>query len=288
MSGDLTSLADRLAAALGEPVTLLGRVQGGDIAEALRARTGSGRELFVKCAPGLDGAMFPAEARGLRALAAAAGCAVPEVVAVGAGFLALAWVEQGRRGHAWAEALGRGLAQQHRATASAWGFDEDNFIGRTPQPNGWTASWIELFRERRLGAMHRALEGDGRCPRPLSRRLHLVRDRLATWLDLPEERPALLHGDLWSGNALARTDGMPILVDPAVYYGCREADLAMMELFGGFPARAMDAYLEAWPLAPGYADRRDLYNLYHVLNHALMFGGGYVTSADRLCARYVG
>lgn len=280
-------LEGRLAEALGEPVTLLGPVPGGDIAVALRARTAAGRDLFVKTARGA-GAMFPAEARGLRALAATGGCAVPEVVAVGQGFLALAWVEQGRRDGRWGEALGRGLARQHRATAPEWGFDEDNFIGATPQENGWAATWIELFRDRRLGAMQRRLEQAGRCPASLSRRLDRLRGRLGEWLDLPDERPALLHGDLWSGNALAAADGAPVLVDPAVYFGCREADLAMMELFGGFPRDAFAAYREAWPLAPGYDERRDLYNLYHVLNHALLFGGSYAGSADRTCARYVG
>lgn len=284
----MRDLAEAVAAAVGEGVRFEGRVAGGDIAEAARAVTASGRELFVKWAPGAAGSMFVEEARGLRALAGAGGCRVPEVIAAGQGFLVLGWIAQGRRGSRWGEGLGRGLARQHRATAERYGFDADNFIGSTPQPNGWGSSWVDLFRERRLGHMHGLLRALGRCPASLGRRLDAVCERLDEWLALPGERPALLHGDLWSGNAIADATGEPVIIDPAVYYGCREADLAMTELFGGFPGSFLDAYREAWPLEPGYDERRDLYNLYHLLNHAVLFGGGYVASAEQVCRRFVG
>ena len=175
--------------------------------------------------------------------------------------------------------LGTMLAAMHRRQAERYGWPRDNYIGATAQPNGWSESWMAFWRERRLEPQL-----------ALAARNGYRIDVPPVWqlLEGHEPAPSLLHGDLWSGNAGFLPDGAPALFDPAVYYGDREADLAMTELFGGFARQFHSAYEAAWPLAPGYARRKHLYNLYHLLNHLNLFGGGYlaqVRSALRLLAR---
>jgi len=171
------------------------------------------------------------------------------------------------------------LAALHRRQAARFGWARDNTIGATPQANGWCESWTMFWRERRLAPQLALAARNGyRIDVPPVWRL----------LEGHEPAPSLLHGDLWSGNAGFLPDGAPVLFDPAVYYGDREADLAMTELFGGFPGEFYCAYNAAWPLASGYQQRKPLYNLYHLLNHLNLFGGGYLTqvrAALRLLAR---
>ncbi len=181
---------------------------------------------------------------------------------------------------------GRQLAQLHRATADAFGWHRDNTIGATPQLNTPREDWVAFWRDQRLGYQLESAAAHGH-----GGRLQSSGERLLTRLDaLIGHRPApsLLHGDLWGGNIGATPDGQPVIFDPAVYHGDREADLAMTELFGGFDANFHSAYRESWPLDPGYATRKILYNLYHILNHLNLFGGGYLSQAqgmiDRLLA----
>ena len=254
-------------------------VSGGCIHRCYRATRG-GRTVFVKLndAPLADA--FAAEADGLRALREA-GCTAPEPVEHGAlgasAFLMLEYLEL--RGRGDFAALGRMLAALHRVRGERYGWERDNYIGSTPQANSTCASWAEFWRERRLQPQlalaarngHRVAAGD-------------------VWRLLEGHEPpaSLLHGDLWSGNAGFLQDGAPVLFDPAVHYGDREADLAMTELFGGFPREFYAAYEKAWPLDAGYARRKHLYNLYHLLNHLNLFGGGYleqVRSTLRLLLR---
>jgi protein-ribulosamine 3-kinase len=162
----------------------------------------------------------------------------------------------------WA-AMGRMLAKLHRQTGPRFGWQRDNYIGNAPQPNGWCDAWGQFWRERRIG--------------PQARRagLRVDLDRVERLLENHRPAPSLLHGDLWSGNAGFTSEG-PVVFDPAVYYGDREADLAMTELFGGFPREFYRAYEEAFALPQGYEQRKHLYNLYHLLNHLNLFGGGYL------------
>lgn len=270
---------------LGEAVSVGREVGGGCISRAVRGRCASGREVFVKINQPAPARMFSAEAAGLRALAAG-GCRVPEVLGVSDsdGVLVLEWIEEGRANRGYWEALGRGLAAQHRIEREQFGFDMDNYLGSTPQPNTpRQSSWVEFFRDQRLGFQQRLLREKGRCPRALDEGLDRLKGRLERWL--PAARPALLHGDLWGGNAMASASGEAVIYDPAVYFGCREADLAMTQLFGGFDQGFYSAYDEAFPIEPGYEERRDVYNLYHVLNHANLFGGGYVSQAADIVRR---
>jgi fructosamine-3-kinase len=280
-----------LGAALGADV--LGRrpVSGGDVNEAHLVELADGRVVFAKTNRRAPRGLFAAEARGLRWLAEARALRVPEVLAVSAdedaeAFLVLERIAPAPRRPGFDEALGRGLAALHRAGAPGFGLDHDNFIGPLPQGNAPAADWPTFYWARRLEPMLRRLVDEGGA----SPGLRAAFDRLATKLPAlvgPPEPPARLHGDLWGGNHLVDETGAPCLVDPAVYGGHREVDLAMMRLFGGFSPRVFAAYEEAFPLAPGHEARTGLYQLYPLLVHANLFGGSYVASVEAALARLV-
>jgi fructosamine-3-kinase len=257
-------------------------VGGGCINEAVRV-PGEGRNFFVKLNAAAKTDMFAAEAEGLRALAATHTVCVPGPVCWGVAgdvaYLVLEYLEFGRGGKG-AE-LGEQLAAMHRVTQAEFGWHRDNTIGSTPQINTPCADWIGFWRERRLGYQLRLAERNG-----WGGELQRLGERLLVDMDTLFEtyhpRPALLHGDLWGGNHGFLADGRPVIFDPAVYFGDREADLAMTELFGGFGGDFYAGYRAAWPLDPGYASRKRFYNLYHILNHLNLFGGGYHGQALRM------
>jgi protein-ribulosamine 3-kinase len=276
-----------IAAATGADFQIASvRAMGGGCINQSYAIEGNGLRYFVKTnrAALLD--MFEAEALGLEELEKAHALRVPRPVATGAAageaFLALEFLKLGGSGDQ-AE-LGRKLALQHRKTAASFGWHRDNTIGSTPQINTRSGDWLAFLRARRLGFQLRLADRNG-----LGGKLQLFGDRLLERLGgfFPGYRPfpSLLHGDLWGGNAAFTASGEPVVFDPAIYYGDREADLAMSELFGGFGASFYAAYQEAWPLDPGYATRKTLYNLYHILNHANLFGGGYPAQAEAMMQR---
>jgi fructosamine-3-kinase len=279
------ALRARLGELLGSAVTSCRSVAGGDIGESSVVELADGECLFAKCYPGAAPGMASAEARGLAWLAEAGALRTPRVLAHGeAGdglpaFLALEWIEVGAPGPEHDEQLGQGLAALHRAGAERFGLREDNFIGRLPQSNRSHGDWAAFYAEERLAAQLRMAKQAGRLPRPIARALEALIEELPR-LCGPEEPPARLHGDLWGGNALVDSAGRPCLIDPAVYGGHREMDLAMMRLFGGFSQRVFSAYDEAWPLAGGHRERVDLYQLYPLLVHVNLFGGSYVGSLE--------
>jgi len=229
--------------------------------------------------------MFAAEAEGLAEIARSATVRVPQPItwgsAEGHAFLVLEYLALG--GGAADEALGRQLAAMHRVTAPRFGWHRDNTIGDTHQPNIQEAEWLTFWREHRLGFQLELAARNGAAG--LARRGEALLGRLDGLFPGYTPLPSLLHGDLWGGNYAVAEDGEPVIFDPATYYGDREADIAMTELFGGFAARFYAAYREAWPLDAGYATRRTLYNLYHVINHFNMFGGGYGGQAERMVDR---
>ena len=232
--------------------------------------------------------MFAAEADGLAALAASGALRVPRVVTRGddgeRAWLVLEWLELAPLGPVSGARLGTSLAALHAIPQAKFGWARDNFIGASPQVNGWSDEWVPFWRDRRLVAQLR-LAAHNRLPsRMIDRGERLAADIQAFFRN-HRPAPSLLHGDLWGGNASALSDGTPVVFDPAVYVGDREADLAMTELFGGFPADFQAAYRAAAPLDDGYRVRRDLYNLYHVLNHANLFAGGYVAQAAEAIGR---
>ncbi len=284
-------VAEAVAVHLGSPIRRVSSVGGGCIAHATRLDTDDGT-FFLKYGGGEVARTFPAEAAGLRALRAAdSPLVIPAVVAAEEeagerpGFLLMEWIETGAEGEGFWEAFGRGLAAMHRHTAEQFGFVQDNFIGRLPQRNAWAATWPAFFRHHRLGPQVQMARDRGRWQAAWNRALESLYRRLDDLLPV-QPLSSILHGDLWSGNYLVTATGQAALIDPATYYGHREADLAMSELFGGFPARFYQAYREAWPLAPGYDTRRAIYNLYHLINHLNHFGGGYAGSVASILERF--
>jgi len=285
----LAALARALAAELG--VTVDGapasRVHGGSINECYRWESARG-PLFVKLAAARLRAMLEAEAQGLRELATAAAVRVPQVLAVGeaggSAYLALEWIDFATGTRTTEPHLGKQLARQHSHTAERFGWHRDNTIGSTPQENAWADDWITFFRERRLRFQLNLAESRGHHGR-LQRRGGELLERLGGLFESYRPVPSLLHGDLWGGNWAADERGSPVIFDPAVYYGDREADIAMTRLFGGFGAQFYVAYEAAWPLDAGAPLRVALYNLYHILNHLNLFGGGYARQAEQLIDR---
>ena len=256
-------------------------VGGGCINETGRLELADGRTVFLKENSGRLPDMFRREAEGLLALCGAPGPRVPRPLAVHGDaerqFLLLEDVRSApRRADFW-EKFGRDLARMHGSQTDRCGFSADNYIGATVQPNPRERSWTAFYRRHRLGFQLGLARDHGRADRALVRGVEGVMARLDELLDTgsPEAWPSLLHGDLWSGNFMVGPDGHAVIIDPAVYYGHPEADLAMTELFGRFDDRFYAAYRELRPLAPGYERRRAVYNLYHALNHLNLFGGGY-------------
>jgi fructosamine-3-kinase len=291
MSQRWAGVAASIARATGQPfVAVTARASGGGSVNRGCQLSDGARTYFVKLnRPGLR-SMFEAEAEGLNALAATGAVRVPRPICCdedeASSWLVLEYLELGRPGDAGVARLGRGLAALHAHRADGFGWHRDNTIGSTPQRNPWTHSWPQFWRDQRL-AFQLELAARNGYGRDLGRGDTLLADLPRLFAD---HAPAasLLHGDLWAGNAGFTTVDEPVLFDPACYYGDREADLAMTELFGGFAPGFYAAYREVVPVPPGYSLRRDLYNLYHVLNHLNLFGGAYLGQAagmiDRLLA----
>lgn len=283
------ALVQRLEPHLGGAVEACAPVGGGCIANGCRLEAG-GATRFLKWGGEEVAQTFPGEAAGLEALRQAGSEVVlPEVFAVAPaeasaegeapGFLLMEWIPSGRPGQGFWETFGRALAGLHRHTGAAYGFGQDNFIGRLPQRNASERRWPAFFRKHRLQPQAERARESGRWQKTWDAPFDALLQRLP---DLLPARPeaSVLHGDLWSGNFMTTTLGRPALIDPAAYYGHRETDLALTELFGGFEEGFYAAYREAWPLEPGYDARRDVYNLYHLINHLNHFGRGYAAQVE--------
>ncbi|BAN36221.1 fructosamine/Ketosamine-3-kinase [Sulfuricella denitrificans skB26] len=242
-----------------------------------------GRCFFIKLNHASGLVMFEAEADGLREIAATGVIRVPNPVCTGvaadSAFLVLEAVDFSSGSKGRPEDLGRHLADMHRVSATQYGWRRDNTIGSTPQVNTPTDNWPEFWRERRL-RRQLVLAASNDYGGALQRKGERLLARLDGLFAGYAPMPSLLHGDLWGGNYAYSAAGEPVIFDPAVYYGDRETDLAMTELFGGFPAAFHAAYRESFPLDCGYPMRKTLYNLYHILNHLNMFGEGYLGQAE--------
>lgn len=264
----------------------LSAVHGGDINQAFCLSLESQR-YFVKIQQQAPAGFFAAEADGLRRLAETRQIRVPQVLAWGqAGdvdFLALEWIELSRADSVAQAQLGQQLARLHRLQQPRFGGGWDNWIGTTLQHSPNSDDWVAFYRDHRLQPQLQWARQKGFGE--LSQLAEPVLQRMAGLFVGYEPQPSLLHGDLWSGNQAMDASGMPVIFDPAVSIGDREFDLAMTELFGGFSAEFYSAYQVEWPLDAGYAQRRDLYQLYHVLNHLNLFGSGYLGQAKQLLRR---
>jgi fructosamine-3-kinase len=266
------------------------RVGGGDINEAFRVRLADGREAFVKTRRDAIAGEYAAEAAGLAWLAGPGLLRTPAVMEVDEAYLALEWIEPGAISSLGAEELGRGLAGTHRAGAEDFGAPPalrggDTGFGSLRLPNGPAADWPSFYAEQRLLPLLAMARERGAISASAGRAVESVCERIGE-LCGPSEPPARLHGDLWSGNVMAGAEGRAWLIDPSAYGGHREVDLAMLRLFGAPPERIFDAYEEAWPLAEGWRDRVELYQLLPMLVHALLFGGSYRAGAERIAMSY--
>ncbi len=264
---------------------------GGDINHAAQIATADGL-LFIKWNENALGGMFTAESKGLKLLRDSKTLRVPEVIALQEAegdtptFLVLEWLETGQANLQTPEQLGQGLAALHRQTAPKHGLDHDNFIGSLPQSNSQHDSWVNFYAEQRIRPQMEIARQKGMLRPGRERMLEVF---LAHLPKLIQDAPAsLLHGDLWGGNVMILANQQPAIIDPAVYYGNREVELAFTELFGGFAKRFYDAYHAAYPLEPGYPSRRALYQLYPLLVHMNLFGGGYASRVDSILSQYVG
>ena len=298
----LTSLARALVDLFGSSVaiTQTDRLRGGDINKAYALTLSTGDKIFMKANAKNNAAFFTAEADGLTAIGATHTIATPKIICtgtddgedVGYSFLLLNYIESGEKNKDFWEAFAKDLAALHKADttnmlpdkSTSFGFFQDNFIGARPQKNTPTRTWIEFFRDNRLAPQFR--DADSYFSPSDREKITKLLDNLDRFLIEPE-KPSLLHGDLWTGNVMCSADGKPILIDPACYIGHREADLAMTQLFGGFPQDFYDTYNQAYPLQPGYEDRRDLYNLYQLLNHLNLFGPTYLEPVLSIVGEYV-
>ena len=270
--------------ATGEPfrVERARDVGGGCINDAATLE-GGGRRFFVKRNRSDLVDMFAAEAAGLQEILASESIRVPRPLCHGRdgelSWLVLEYVDFASPAAGTSARLGEQLAAMHRHTREKYGWTRDNTIGSTPQENDREADWVNFFREHRL-RYQLDLAADRGAPVTLVDRGERLLHRLAEFFTAYQPAASLLHGDLWGGNWGCDSRGLPVLFDPAVYYGDREADLAMTELFGGFDDLFYQSYRQTWAIDPGYSTRKVLYNLYHVLNHFNLFGGGYARQAQ--------
>ena len=314
---DYTSLARALVELFGSSVKIVqtDRVSGGDINKAYGLSLNTGDKIFMKANAKENAAFFTAEAAGLNAIKSTKAISTPEILCtgtddgedVGYSFLLLKFIKSGGKKADYWKTLGTELAAMHKADTSdfikrsggrddksidksnthadsRFGFFQDNFVGARAQKNTPSSSWIDFFRDYRLAPQFR--DADSYFSSEDRKKITKLLDNLDHFLIEPDY-PSLLHGDLWSGNVMCGPDGKAMLIDPACYVGNREADIAMTELFGGFPGEFYEAYKKAAPLEPGYEERRDLYNLYQLLNHLNIFGSGYLGPVLSIVSEYV-
>lgn len=266
-------------------------VGGGCINDAETIYTDDGREFFLKKNFHSAKDMFIKESNGLKELKKANAIRVPEVICVNENFILLEQIKSGKKSRTFDEDFGRAFANLHKFTSEYFGFYENNYIGSTPQINipdeDEKNNWIKFYFNKRILAQYKLLEIKGLSDLSIKKRIAKLEEKIEQILFGSENVPSLLHGDIWSGNYMVDEYGKACLIDPAVYYGNREADLAMTKLFGGFSYAFYKSYQETFPLPDGFEYRENIYKLYHVMNHLNLFGGGYYHQTISLLDYYL-
>ena len=263
-------------------------LSGGSINDAYLLETTSGKYFMKYNLASAYPGMFEQEARGLELLKAAGEIRVPEVIGSGQtgnySFLALEYLDSASKKDAFWESFGHKLAALHKQTSDQFGLDHDNYIGSLKQYNNKHNTWVDFFREERLGVQIEMARKSGLMPA----HMHAAFDRLFNKLEdvFPEEPPSLIHGDLWSGNYMVDDQGDACIIDPAVYYGFREMDIGMSRLFGVFGQGFYEAYNESWPMEPGWRKRSEICNLYPLMVHVNLFGAGYLSSVESILSGF--
>ena len=270
---------------LGVEIESTTSVHGGDINQAASISLKDGKKLFVKWNSSPPKNMFQVEAKGLELLnSAGTGLNIPAPLLLKDHFLVLEWIEEGGGGQHSAHDFGIELAKLHKQTATHFGLDHDNYIGKLSQSNTQHSNWPDFFALERIEPQVRMGVESGKLTRSILKSVEGLYKKLGSIF--PTEKPALLHGDLWSGNYMFTKGSGASIYDPAVYYGHREMDLAMTRLFGGFSANFYDGYNEEYPLEGGFDSRVNICNLYPILVHANLFGGSYCRQAENIINRY--
>ena len=269
----------------------LSPVSGGCISEALKLEMDSGKIFFLKLNNSNPGDMFIKEAHGLNELYKANAIRIPKVIHFESAFILIEFIRQNNKAANFYEEFGRKFAELHKFHNVSFGFYENNFIGSNVQENipdkNEKNNWTEFYFNKRILFQLKLAEKNGHATKELITKINSLESKIENILSGSEEQPSLLHGDLWSGNYIADENGNACLIDPAVYYGHREADLAMTKLFGGFNSEFYLSYNEYFPLPPGYNYRENIYKLYHILNHLNLFGRGYYSQAIALLNFYL-
>jgi protein-ribulosamine 3-kinase len=286
----MNQILNNLEKNLSDKIKSTQAISGGSIADTRLIEMESGKKYFLKSGA-QNPKMFRAEANGLKEIEKADVIRVPLVFTVEPDFLLMEYILSGAQKANFFERFGRQFAELHKSKSAQFGFYEDNFIGHTIQENSanehQATDWCTFYFEKRLLFQFKLAEKKNRVSARLIQGFAILENKIESILSNQNELPALLHGDLWSGNFLSDENGLPVLIDPAVYYGHREADIAMTKLFGGFPGSFYGAYQEVLPLAEGATYRENIYKLYHVLNHLNLFGYGYQAQAEELVWFYL-
>jgi fructosamine-3-kinase len=264
-------------------------LSGGCISNAYKVTSNNGEKFFVKINEHTPPDMFKKEAHGLNELQKAGAIRVPQVTISTEYYLVEEFIEEGTKSGNFFEDFGRNFAQLHKYSGASFGFYEDNYIGSTPQNNlnENNNGWVEFYFTKRLLFQLTLCESNNLATDELRKSFAKLENKISDILTGSEEEPSLLHGDLWSGNYMVDKNGNACLIDPAVYYGHREADIAMTKLFGGYPKEFYATYNESYPLKDGWEYRENIYKLYHVLNHLNLFGRSYYSQALSLIKFYL-
>lgn len=282
-------LSKRLEDILQKKIVNFDNVSGGCIAKTQRIDCDDGSSYFLKTGSSLG--MFTMEANGLKEIANSKTLPVPELIASADDFLLLSYIKSNQRSSTFFEDFGQQYAQMHRYTSLHFGFYENNFIGNTSQQNLPTKDeanhWPTFYFNKRLKFQFLLAEQNGYLTADLRHLFSRLENKFDTILTEDGEQPCLLHGDLWGGNYMVDSVGNAMLIDPAVYYGHREADLAMTKIFGGFAPVFYEAYQASYPLKEGWEYRENIYKLYHLLNHLNLFGSSYYSEVLSLINSYV-
>jgi fructosamine-3-kinase len=281
----------RIEEKLGRKIKSLSSLSGGCISDANKITMSDGSNYFLKYNPSTSNDMFIKEANGLKELSKANAIRIPEVLSFDEDYILLEYIPTGNKKKIFFEEFGRSFAEMHKFTSDSFGFYEDNYIGSNPQKNipveNEKASWVSFYFNKRILFQLQLAEKLGNSTDALRKGISKLENKIEEIIGGIAEKPSLLHGDLWGGNYMVDKNGDAVLIDPAVYYGHREADLGMTKLFGGFSLEFYLAYDETFPLEDGHDYRENIYKLYHVLNHLNLFGGGYYSQALGLIKFYI-
>ncbi len=283
-------LKNKIEAQTGEIILAASSLSGGCISDAYKLDLKSGGSFFLKLNFNASDDMFLKEAHGLLEIQKAEAIRVPKVILYDSSFILTEFMGTGKKSKMFDEDFGRKFALMHKFSRDEFGFYENNYIGSTAQINLSEGiektDWVKFYFNKRILFQYKLAEKNGYSTPELGSGVSSLENKIEQILEGSKEKPSLLHGDLWGGNYMVDVNGDACLIDPAVYYGHREADLAMTKLFGGFNSRFYGSYNECFPLPGGYEYRENIYKLYHILNHLNLFGSGYYSQAISLMNYY--